>query len=188
MELQMFLLWRSTSNILLNYSHIALWQYVPEAQCTWYAVEFHFLCFNLLFFNFSSFSIWKRGKWGPFFFGLGIIVLQISFFLLISPVSLAFTSNNTMIFLLLPALCIIAKSYYISVGFCFLLSRENLIRIGHSALPKLWNAAQDFFCVLGFSFVYKQNICFGCLKYIVVSKDLLWTVSNHGRYFAGMFN
>lgn len=67
MELQMFLLWRSTSNILLNYSHVALWQYVPEAQCTWYAVEFHFLSFNLLFFNFSSFSIWKGGKWDLFF-------------------------------------------------------------------------------------------------------------------------
>lgn len=54
-----------------------------------------------------------------FFFGLGIVVLHVSFFLLISPVSLAFASNNTMIFLLLPALCVIAKSYYISVGFYF---------------------------------------------------------------------
>lgn len=145
MEWQMFLLWRSTSNILLNYSHIALWQYVPEAQCTWYAVEFHFLSFNLLFFNFSSFSIWKRGKWGSFFFWFRHHCFTCFFFPFSSLLSLAFASNNTMIFLLLLALYVVAKSYYVSVGFCFLSSWENLIRIGHSALPKLWNTAWAFF-------------------------------------------
>lgn len=96
----MFLLCSSTSNILLNYSHVALWQYVPEASCAWYAVEFHFLCFNLLFFNFSSFLVWKRGKWDPFF-GLGIIILHT--FPLVSPISLVFASMPGFSYSYLPA-------------------------------------------------------------------------------------
>lgn len=108
-----------------------------------------------------------------FFFGLGIVVLRVSFFLLISPVSLAFASNNTMIFLLLPALCVIAESYYISVGFYFCCLKKIKSELVTLPCPSYEMLLEFFFCVLGFSFVYKQNICSDCLKYIVVSKDLL---------------
>lgn len=89
-------------------AHGMLWNFISSVLICCFLISVHF-----------QYGKEVNGIFFFFFFGLGIVVLRVSFFLLISPVSLAFASNNTMIFLLLPALCVIAKSYYISVGFYF---------------------------------------------------------------------
>lgn len=108
MESQMFLLCRSTSSILWYYSHVALWQHIPEASCAWYALEFHFLSFNVLFFNFSLFSIWERGKLDPSFRSRHHYFTYF-FFSPSSLLFLVFASKNPRIFLQLPAFCVIAS-------------------------------------------------------------------------------